>query len=53
MNKINWNFNNTYFNLSKSFREDTDPILVKSPELVLLNKKLEAPIKSYQNGTVI
>ena len=44
MNKINWNFNNTYFNLSKSFREDTDPIPVKSPELVLLNKKLASSL---------
>ena len=40
MNKINWNFNNTYFKLSNSFKEDIKPIPVKNPELVLLNKKL-------------
>ena len=44
MNKINWNFNNTYFNLSKPFREDTDPIPVRNPELVLLNKKLASSL---------
>ena len=37
MSKINWNFNNTYFNLSKSFKEDINPIPVKKPELILLN----------------
>ncbi len=40
MNKINWNFNNTYFNLSSSFRENVDPIPVKNPELILLNNNL-------------
>ena len=40
MNKINWNFNNTYFTLSKSFKENINPVPVKNPELVLLNKTL-------------
>ncbi len=40
MNKINWNFNNTYFNLSESFKEDINPVPVKNPELILLNSEL-------------
>ena len=44
MNKINWNFNNTYFNLSKSFKEDINPIPVKNPELILLNKELASKL---------
>jgi len=40
MNKVNWNFNNTYFNLSSTFKENIKPIPVKRPELVLLNQKL-------------
>ena len=40
MNKINWNFDNTYFNLSDSFKENINPIPVKNPELILLNKEL-------------
>ena len=40
MNKINWNFDNTYFNLSNSFKENINPIPVKNPELVLLNDEL-------------
>ena len=40
MNKINWNFNNTYFNLSNSFKEDINPVPVKNPELILLNDGL-------------
>ena len=40
MNKINWNFKNTYSNLSSSFKQNIDPIPVKNPELILLNKKL-------------
>ena len=40
MNKINWNFDNTYFNLSKSFRESINPTPVKDPKIVLLNNNL-------------
>ncbi len=40
MNKVNWNFNNTYFNLSHSFRENINPVPVKNPQLILFNKKL-------------
>ena len=40
MNKINWNFDNTYFNLPSVFRESIKPIPVKKPELILFNKKL-------------
>ena len=36
MNKINWNFDNTYFDLSNSFKENINPVPVKNPELVLL-----------------
>ena len=35
---IGWCFDNTYFKLSKPFKEDIKPIPVKKPELVLLNK---------------
>ncbi len=44
MNKINWNFENTYFNLSKSFKEDIKPIPVKNPELILLNNELASSL---------
>ena len=37
---IGWCFDNTYYKLSKAFKEDIKPIPVKKPELVLLNKKL-------------
>ncbi len=44
MNKINWNFKNTYFELSSSFKENIDPIPVKKPELVLFNKDLASDL---------
>ncbi len=44
MNKINWNFENTYFNLSRSFKEDIKPIPVKNPELILLNNELASSL---------
>ena len=44
MNKINWNFDNTYFNLSSSFKEDIEPVPVKNPELILLNDKLASSL---------
>ena len=37
---IGWCFDNTYYKLSKAFKEDIKPVPVKKPELVLLNKKL-------------
>ncbi len=40
MNKINWNFDNTYFDLSDTFREKINPIPVIKPKLVLINRKL-------------
>ena len=40
MNKINWNFDNTYFNLSEPFREKISPSPVKKPEIILLNNDL-------------
>ena len=40
MNKINWNFDNTYFNLAESFKENINPTPVKNPELVLINNNL-------------
>ena len=44
MNKVNWNFNNTYFNLSSTFKEDIKPTPVKKPELVLFNKDLSSEL---------
>ncbi len=44
MNKINWNFDNTYFDLSNSFKEDINPTPVKNPELVLLNRNLASEL---------
>ena len=40
MSKINWNFDNTYSNLSDIFKENIDPIPVKNPELILFNYDL-------------
>ena len=39
-NEINWQFDNTYANLPKHFKEEIKPTLVDNPELVILNKKL-------------
>ena len=44
MNKVNWNFNNTYFNLSSTFKEDIKPTPVKKPQLVLFNKDLSSEL---------
>ena len=40
MSKINWNFENTYFNLPSSFKEDINPVPVKNPDLIVLNESL-------------
>ena len=37
---VGWCFDNTYFKLSRVFKEDIKPIPVKKPELILFNKKL-------------
>ncbi|MDC3061569.1 YdiU family protein [Candidatus Pelagibacter sp.] len=39
-NNINWNFDNTYSRLPEPFREKINPVKVKNPELVMLNKSL-------------
>ena len=40
MKNINWNFDNTYSRLPDPFREKINPVKVKNPELVMLNKSL-------------
>ena len=37
---IGWCFDNTYYKLPNSFKENTKPIPVKKPELIILNKNL-------------
>ena len=44
MSKINWNFDNTYFNLPESFKENINPVPVKDPELILLNDELASSL---------
>ncbi|MDC3024911.1 YdiU family protein [Candidatus Pelagibacter sp.] len=44
MNKINWNFNNTYFKLSNTFKEIINPVPVKNPDLVILNHNLASEL---------
>ena len=39
-NNMNWNFDNTYSRLPDPFREKINPVKVKNPELVMLNKSL-------------
>ena len=39
-NNINWNFDNTYSRLPDPFREKIDPVKVKNPEIIMLNKSL-------------
>ena len=40
MNKIGWNFDNTYSNLPESFIYKISPVPVKSPELAIFNYNL-------------
>ena len=40
MNKINWNFKNSYSELSNTFKQKINPVPVKNPQLVLYNNKL-------------
>jgi uncharacterized protein YdiU (UPF0061 family) len=37
---IGWHFDNSYSKLPKTFKEDTNPIPVSSPEILILNKDL-------------
>ena len=37
---IGWCFDNTYSKLPDPFKEEIDPIPVKNPELIILNKNL-------------
>ena len=39
-NNMNWNFDNSYSRLPSAFKEHTDPVAVKKPELILLNEDL-------------
>ena len=39
-NNMNWNFDNSYSRLSNAFKEHIEPIAVKNPELILMNKDL-------------
>ena len=44
MSRINWNFENTYFNLPGSFKEDINPVPVKNPDLVVFNEGLASEL---------
>jgi len=44
MSNINWNFQNTYFNLPVTFKEDINPVPVKNPDLVVLNESLASEL---------
>ena len=37
---IGWHFDNSYSRLPKTFKVDTDPVPVNSPEILILNKDL-------------
>ena len=37
---IGWCFDNTYYKLPDSFKENINPIPVKNPEIIILNKNL-------------
>ncbi len=41
---IGWCFDNTYSKLPESFKENIDPVPVKKPELIILNKNLAKEI---------
>tara|TARA_B100001057_G_C22848639_1_gene950047 strand:+ start:228 stop:1682 length:1455 start_codon:yes stop_codon:yes gene_type:complete len=44
MNKINWNFNNSYSKLSNYFRENINPIPVKNPNIIIFNNILASEL---------
>jgi uncharacterized protein YdiU (UPF0061 family) len=37
---IGWHFDNTYSKLSDNFKEESNQLLLKDPELIILNEKL-------------
>ena len=37
---IGWCFDNSYYKLPEPFRENVNPVPVRNPELILLNKGL-------------
>ena len=43
-NNINWNFDNSYSKLPKSFKENIKPTKVKKPELIIFNKSLASDL---------
>tara|TARA_B100000579_G_scaffold410953_1_gene401347 strand:+ start:559 stop:2028 length:1470 start_codon:yes stop_codon:yes gene_type:complete len=53
IDKINWNFDNTYSKLPKNFLSETLPVSVKSPKLKILNynlsKKLNLSLADLNN----
>ena len=44
INKIGWRFDNTYANLPESMLSKQEPIPVKSPKIVILNRNLAAEL---------
>ena len=47
---IGWCFDNTYSKLPDTFKEDINPIPVKKPELVILNKDLAEKLNLNFSG---
>ena len=47
---IGWRFDNTYSKLPNTFKEDINPIPVKKPELVILNKDLAEKLNLNFSG---
>ena len=41
---IGWHFNNTYSELSDTFREEIKPVPVNNPKLVILNESLASEL---------
>jgi uncharacterized protein YdiU (UPF0061 family) len=37
---IGWHFDNSYSRLSKTFKENINPVAVNAPEILILNKDL-------------
>ena len=46
-NNIGWYFDNSYSRLPNIFKEDTSPIPVKSPEILILNKDLAKDLVEF------
>ena len=50
---IGWCFDNTYSRLPEAFKENINPVPVKKPELIILNKDLAQRLNlnfSFQDG---